>query len=202
MLTCTLEESRRVIAGHAGGVFYDLAGHMLDQIVSLLGRPAEVTAFHRHDGDVVPGLGDNTLGVFANPRALALVDMAAMDRRRWRGGSRCAAAAAAPSSSLSGRRARSGFACSRRQKKNIFLPVPVQSRQALYEAELVAFLDAIRGIRPTSRAPTSCWSRKRSSGRPASAPPEWKGYYFCWARRRASPSAIPKPVLLLVASCM
>jgi hypothetical protein len=26
--------------------------------------------------------------------------------------------------------------------------------------------------------------------------------YFCWARRRASPSAIPKPVLLRVASCM
>jgi predicted dehydrogenase len=31
------------------------------------------------------------------------------------------------------------------------VPVPVQSRQALYEAELAAFLDAVRGIRPPDR---------------------------------------------------
>ena len=155
VLTCTLEESRRVIARHAGGVFYDLAGHMLDQIVSLLGRPAEVTAFHRHDGDVVPGLRDNTLGVFANPRALALVDIAAMEpppmaRRFEVYGSRgsailepfepagpirlCLLAPAA------------GYPAGEQ-----LVPVPVQSRQALYGAELAAFLDAVRGARPPDR---------------------------------------------------
>ncbi len=30
--------ARQVIAQHRGGIFYDLAGHMIDQIVWLLGR--------------------------------------------------------------------------------------------------------------------------------------------------------------------
>jgi predicted dehydrogenase len=155
MSTCIHDESRRVIARHAGGIFYDLAGHMLDQIVWLLGRPAEVTAFLRHDGDVVPGFRDNTLGVFEYPRALALVDIAAMEpppmaRRFEVYGSRgsailepfepagpirlCLLAPAA------------GF-----QAGDQLVPVPVQSRQALYEAELAAFLDVIRGRRPPDR---------------------------------------------------
>jgi predicted dehydrogenase len=155
MSTSIPEEARRVIARHAGGILYDLAGHMLDQIVWLLGRPAEVTAFLRHDGDAIPGFRDNTLGVFAYPRALALVDIAAMEpppmaRRFEVYGSRgsailepfepagpirlCLLAPAA------------GF-----QGGEQHVPVPVQSRQALYEAELAAFLDAVRGRRPSDR---------------------------------------------------
>jgi predicted dehydrogenase len=55
---------REVISRHAGGIFYDLAGHMLDQIVWLLGRPHAVTAFLRNDSGIVPSFSDNTLGVF------------------------------------------------------------------------------------------------------------------------------------------
>ena len=57
--------AREVIgASHVGGIFYDLAGHMLDQIVWLLGRPDRVTAFLRNDSGQVPDFSDNTLGVF------------------------------------------------------------------------------------------------------------------------------------------
>src|SRR6185312_9647287 len=79
MSTSISLEARRVIAQHRGGIFYDLAGHMLDQIVWVLGRPAEVTAFFRQDGAEVPGFSDNTLGVLQYPRALAFVDIAAME---------------------------------------------------------------------------------------------------------------------------
>ncbi len=72
---------REVIAEHEGGIFYDLAGHMIDQIVWLLGRPQRVTAFLRNDSGLVPGFKDNTLGVFEFERSLVFVDIAAMESR-------------------------------------------------------------------------------------------------------------------------
>ena len=55
---------RAAISQHQGGIFFDLAGHMLDQVVWLLGRPRKVTSFlHNHTG-IVPNCMDNTLAVF------------------------------------------------------------------------------------------------------------------------------------------
>jgi scyllo-inositol 2-dehydrogenase (NADP+) len=73
------EPAREVISRHAGGIFYDLAGHMLDQIVWVLGRPRQVSAFLRNDSGTVAGFDDNTLGVFGFDHALAFVDIAAME---------------------------------------------------------------------------------------------------------------------------
>ena len=73
------EKARVRIGEHRGGIFYDLAGHMLDQIVWLLGRPHTVTSFLRHDDEVAPGFSDNTLGVFEYDRAMAILDIAAME---------------------------------------------------------------------------------------------------------------------------
>lgn len=64
--------NKAIISRHAGGIFYDLAGHVLDQIVWILGRPQKVTAFLRSDERVVPGFKDNTLGVFGYERAMAV----------------------------------------------------------------------------------------------------------------------------------
>ena len=42
MSTNITEAGREVIAaGHHGGIFYDLAGHMLDQVVWILGATGE-----------------------------------------------------------------------------------------------------------------------------------------------------------------
>ena len=52
---------------------------MLDQVVWILGRPEKVTTFLRNDTGVVPAFQDNTLGVFEYERAMAWVDIAAME---------------------------------------------------------------------------------------------------------------------------
>ena len=81
MSTCLSPEARLTIKHHIGGIFYDLGGHMLDQVVWLLGRPNKVTSFLRNDSDLVTGFSDNTLAVFEFPSAIAFIDIAAMESR-------------------------------------------------------------------------------------------------------------------------
>ena len=82
MSTFIAEDARRRIGeAHRGGIFFDLGGHMLDQIVWILGRPAKVTSFLRNDTGAVAAFQDNTLGVFEFERALAFIDIAAMETR-------------------------------------------------------------------------------------------------------------------------
>ena len=73
------EARERIAEAHAGGVHYDLAGHMLDLVVWMLGRPARVTAFLRNDTGQVPAFSDNTVGIYEFDRAMAIVDIAAME---------------------------------------------------------------------------------------------------------------------------
>lgn len=148
--------ARQVIAQHQGGILYDLGGHMIDQIVRLLGRPDQVTAFLRQDAEAVAGFADNTLGVLSFPRALATIDIAAMEptptaRRFEVYGSRGSAimepfepAGAIRLCLLEGT---AGFAAGEQR-----VPVPVQTRQALYEREAEAFVATIRGQRPPDRS--------------------------------------------------
>ena len=79
MSTIMTEEQRIHFEARHGGVFYDLAGHMLDQIVWILGRPLKVTSFLRYDDSVAPGFEDNTLGVFEFRDSMAIVDIAAIE---------------------------------------------------------------------------------------------------------------------------
>ena len=48
--------AQEAIARHPGGIFYDLSGHMIDQIVWILGRPTKVTSFLRQDATDVAGI--------------------------------------------------------------------------------------------------------------------------------------------------
>jgi predicted dehydrogenase len=158
MSTWIAEPERRVIARHPGGIFYDLAGHMLDQIVWLLGRPRQVTAFLRDDSRAVPGFKDNTLAVFAYPRALAYVDIAAIEAppvaRRFevygdRGSAIMEPFEPAGALRLCLAEAQSGY-----QRGEQFVPLQEQSRQRLYELELEAFLGVILGEREPERSPS------------------------------------------------
>lgn len=81
MSTNLAPNRRSVIAVHKGGIFYDLAGHMIDQIVWVLGRPKKVTAFLRSDDGASAGFEDNTLAVLEYDRAMALIDIAALEPR-------------------------------------------------------------------------------------------------------------------------
>ncbi len=148
-------DARRTIAVHPGGIFYDLAGHMLDQIVWMLGRPSEVTAFLRRDGADVPGFVDNALGVLTYPRAIAFVDIAAMEappmaRRFEVYGSR-GSAILEPFEPAGGIRLCLAEGSGEWTGGAQWVPVRVQSRLELYELELQAFVATLRGEKPPER---------------------------------------------------
>lgn len=150
-------ESRVAVSVHPGGIFYDLASHMLDQIVWLLGRPEKVTTFFRNDTGLVPGYSDNTIGVFEFERAMALIDIAAMEprpnaRRFEVYGTEGSAIILEPFEPATRIRlalteAREGF-----PEGESVVPVEPQSRYALYVLELAALLAALRGERERDRS--------------------------------------------------
>ncbi len=156
MSTWLTPAAREVISTHAGGIFYDLAGHMLDQIVWLLGRPQRVTAFLRNDSGIVPAFKDNTLGVFEFERAIAFVDIAAMEprpmaRRFEVYGIKGSAILLDPFEPARALRlcleeAGGGF-----EAGEHVVPVSPQSRQQLYNLELEAFIRTITGAQMPDR---------------------------------------------------
>lgn len=144
------------VAAHRGGVFYDLSSHQLDQIVWLLGRPERVTSFMRNDMREVEGFTDNGVGIFEFERAIAIVDIAAMEprpnARRFEVYGTKGSAIMDPMEPAEQIRlclalARDGYAAGVQ-----VVEVAPQSRQDLYALELEAFLDAIRGARPADRS--------------------------------------------------
>ena len=158
MSTNISAQQQGVIARHQGGILYDLGGHMLDQIVWILGRPQTVTAYLHNHGGLVPDFADNTVAVLEYEHALATVDIAAMEpappaRRFEVYGSRGSAILQEHFESIAQIRlcldsARDGFAAGEQ-----FVPIDVRSRQALYDLELEAFLEAIAGRSDPERSP-------------------------------------------------
>ena len=149
--------AREVIgASHVGGIFYDLAGHMLDQIVWLLGRPERVTAFLRNDSGQVPSFSDNTLGVFEYEQAMAWVDIAAMEarpmaRRYEVYGSEGSAILVEPFEP--GRQIRLCLESPHGPytQGEQFISIEGPSRQTTYERELEAFVGVLSGERAPDR---------------------------------------------------
>lgn len=157
MSTSISETARQVIGCHAGGIFYDLGGHMLDQIVWLLGRPAEVTAFLRNDSGMALACKDNTLAVFTYPDAIAFVDIAAMEtppmaRRFEVYGSR-GSAIMEPFEPAKAVRLCLDAAHGPYRQGEQFIRLEDRPRQMLYDLELAALLASLRGERPPDRPP-------------------------------------------------
>jgi predicted dehydrogenase len=151
-------EARRIQSVHQGGIFYDLAGHMLDQVVWLLGRPTRITSILRNDATPeVPTYSDNTICVFEYERALAFVDIAAMEprppARRFEIYGTRGTAITEPFdhgrvATLTLREPWGEYAAGEH-----VLELPVVPRQQMYERELAAFVDTLRGERPPDRTP-------------------------------------------------
>ncbi|MBI4530744.1 MAG: Gfo/Idh/MocA family oxidoreductase [Candidatus Latescibacteria bacterium] len=156
MSTWISEAARQVVSRHTGGIFYDLASHMLDQIVWLLGRPVKVTSFLRNDSGLVPAFKDNTLGVFEYEHAIAFVDIAAMEvgpvaRRFEVYGSQGSAILLEPFEPGTQIRLCLREVSGEYTQGEQFLPVEGRPRQRLYELELEAFLASILGKRQPNR---------------------------------------------------
>ena len=156
MSTSLGKAQKEKVSVHCGGVFYDLSSHQLDQIVWLLGRPVRVTPFMRNDMREVEGFTDNGVGIFEFERAIAIVDIAAMEprpnARRFEVYGAKGSAILDPMEPAENIRlcldaARDGYDAGVQ-----FVEVAPQSRQDLYALELEAFLAAIRGMREADRS--------------------------------------------------
>ena len=163
---------REAINAHRGGIFYELADHLLDQVIWLLGRPTKISTFLRNDdadsGEGVAGFADNTLGVFEFDQAMAIVDIAAMETqpmaRRFEvygtAGSAILVEPFEPGSliRLCLADASEGYMAGEQQ-----IPIQPRSRQELYELELGSI--AAYDCGPARTGPvgpnTTCWSRRR-----------------------------------------
>lgn len=149
--------TREGISQHQGGIFYDLGGHMLDQIVWLLGRPARVSAVLRNDATPeVPAFMDNTLGVFEFERALAFVDISAMEPRPMarrfevygtRGSAILEPFDPCRQIRLCLETAGEGYPAG----ETIITP-PIVERQQMYDRELAAFIATLEGRQPPDRS--------------------------------------------------
>lgn len=149
--------TRETISRHEGGIFYDLGGHMLDQIVWILGRPTKVTAFLRNDTGVVPAFKDNTLGVFEFERAIAFVDIAAMEprpmaRRYEVYGTKGSAIMVEPFEPAHTLRLVLEEPGGGYEKGLHLIPVPHQDRQEAHDDSLSDFIAAIRGEKEPVRS--------------------------------------------------
>jgi predicted dehydrogenase len=71
-------KTRMGSAKFSGGQMFELAGHLIDPMVRLLGRPSKVTPYLQKQGSFDDGMPDNTVAVFEWPRALGVIMSAAL----------------------------------------------------------------------------------------------------------------------------
>ena len=69
--------TRKELAQFKGGTMFELGCHIIDLVVSVLGKPDKVTPHIRHHGD--DGLADNMLAVFDYEKATATVRSSALE---------------------------------------------------------------------------------------------------------------------------
>jgi predicted dehydrogenase len=66
-------KQRAVEARFPGGSMFELGGHVIDRVIALLGKPAQVRSWLRHDTKIQDTVKDNTLAVFDYPSAVAVI---------------------------------------------------------------------------------------------------------------------------------
>lgn len=70
---------RKGLAEFRGGMMFELGCHVLDLVIGVLGKPAEVKAFPNHASRLDDRLMDNMLAVLTYPRAIATVKSSALE---------------------------------------------------------------------------------------------------------------------------
>jgi len=65
---------------YKGGIFFEMAGHLVDLLVALLGKPRRITAFMAHHHTAEPkAFIDNGIAVFEFERALGTIEVPALE---------------------------------------------------------------------------------------------------------------------------
>lgn len=68
-----------MFAWHPGGIFFEMAGHVIDMMVALLGAPSNVTPFLAHHHEQPGAFVDNGVAVFAYEHAWGIVEVPALE---------------------------------------------------------------------------------------------------------------------------
>lgn len=68
------------VGRYKGGIFFEMAGHAIDMMVAILGKPATAAPFLAHHHRAEPaGFIDNGIGVFGFERAWGIVEIPALE---------------------------------------------------------------------------------------------------------------------------
>ena len=70
---------RAKLLAYRGGAMFELGCHVIDAVISVLGRPGKVTAYNRSSSPFADGLADNQLAVLEYPKATAVVRSALVE---------------------------------------------------------------------------------------------------------------------------
>ena len=72
-------DARRRLVQYKEGMMFELACHIIDLVVGMLGKPDKVTPFNQHASTINDTLLDNMLAVFEYPNASATVKSSCME---------------------------------------------------------------------------------------------------------------------------
>lgn len=70
---------RLQLARFGGGMMFELGGHLIDLIVTLLGKPDGITSVLQHVSPQADGLADSTISLWTYPRATATIRTAGVE---------------------------------------------------------------------------------------------------------------------------
>jgi predicted dehydrogenase len=143
---------------HLGGILYDLGGHMVDQIVWLLGRPSSIKSVLRNDATPeLPTYVDNTVAVLEFANAVAMLDLAAMEpsptARRFEVFGTRGSVIIEPFDPVRTIRLVLAKPSGAFDVGEHLIALDEVARQELYERELQAFLAVVHGERSPDRSP-------------------------------------------------
>lgn len=73
------DHHREAYAKYAGGIYFEMAGHIIDMMVAMLGKPTKITPFlgHHHGSDDT--FIDNGLAVFEYKQAWGIVEVSTLE---------------------------------------------------------------------------------------------------------------------------
>lgn len=73
------EHYETTLGRYRGGIFFEMAGHVIDMMVTLLGRPRNVTPFLGHHHTVPGDFVDNGIAMFEFDRAWGIIEVPALE---------------------------------------------------------------------------------------------------------------------------
>jgi predicted dehydrogenase len=79
MSKTTSARSRKNLAQYPGGTMYELGGHLIDPLITIMGKPDKITPFIRKTKSEQDNLNDNQLAVFEYPKATATIRSALVE---------------------------------------------------------------------------------------------------------------------------